>query len=162
QNIRFRIPGSGFVDITADDVIYNAAFGIKDRPYACFKDVTTMLQSLTGATGANGDYTVANVKGTRGQTDGGSAGWVLVVIYEEPTLSSRHITVFDGFKWISAGETPVSFDVDGFTTIPVGPVRAKLAVAALEGDRALGGDSFRIAPHDNITNFSLLGSNPGD
>src|SRR5690606_10169740 len=129
--------GSGFVNITADDVIYNAAFGIKDRPYACFKDVTSMLQGLTGPTGANGDYTVANVKGTRGRSDGGSAGWVLVVIYENPTLPSRHITVFDGFKWISLNQAPVTFDAAGFTTIPVGPVRARLAVAALEGDRGL-------------------------
>lgn len=157
QNIRFRIPGSGYVNITADDVIYNAENGIKDRPYACFKDVTAMLQGLTGA---NGDYTVANMKATRGISDGGSAGWVLVVIYEDPTLSPKHITVFDGFKLISVGQDPVTIDVAGFTTIPVGPVTARLAVSVIEGDRGLGGDSFSIAPHNDITNFTLLGSAP--
>ena len=160
QNIRFKVPGSGYTEITADDVIYNADSGITDRPYACFKDVTTLLQGLTGETGANGDYTVANVKGTRGISDGGSAGWVLVVIYEDPTLSPKHITVFDGFKWISVGQDPVTFDIAGFTTIPTGPVRARMAVSALEGDRALTGDTFSIAPYADINNFTLLGSTP--
>src|SRR5690606_32918861 len=71
------------------------------------------------------------------------------------------ITVFDGFKWISLNQPPVTFDAVGFTTFPVGPVRARLAVAALEGDRGLGGDTFAIAPHANNTNFTTLGSAVG-
>lgn len=152
RTVRLRIPGGGYVDVTADtnadpvgeedDVIYDAAFRIKDRPYACFKNVTNLLQSIPEATGAGGNYTVGNVRATRGVSDGGAGGWTLLVIYEDPTLPTRHITVFDGFKWISAGEADVPISVSGFTAVPVGAVRSKIVVGALEGDVGLGGDQF--------------------
>src|SRR5690606_28682797 len=50
RTVRFRVPGGGYVNLTADaaadpageedDVIYVSPSGAQDRPYTCFKEVT--------------------------------------------------------------------------------------------------------------------------
>ena len=67
----------------------------------------------------------------------------MVVIYENENLSSKNISIFDGFSSID-GTNSATISYTGFQTIPVGPVRAKILVGALEGDRSIPGDSFQI------------------
>ena len=64
--------------------------------------------------------------------------------------------VFDGFSAVQ-GTTTLDIPVSGFTTIPVGPVRAKIAFASLEGDRELTNDRFRV----NGTNMTI-GTRPAN
>ncbi|MBZ4044771.1 beta strand repeat-containing protein, partial [Flavobacterium hibisci] len=154
KNIKFKLPVGGYQNITADEVIFdgynytNVQNSFKDSPYVCFKNVTTLLQGLANA---DGTYTVANVRASRGKRNGGGAGgWTLVVVYESPTLSSKFISVFDGYAGVNpdsgAGYLPsIDFPVNGFQTLPLGfPVNAKIGVGALEGDNQLTGDSFQI------------------
>ncbi|WP_163398687.1 hypothetical protein, partial [Flavobacterium fluviatile] len=154
KNIKFKLPVGGYQNITADEVIFdgynytNVQNSFKDSPYVCFKNVTTLLQGLANA---DGTYTVANVRASRGKRNGGGAGgWTLVVVYESPTLSSKFISVFDGYAGVNpdsgTGYLPsIDFPVNGFQTLPLGfPVNAKIGVGALEGDNQLTGDSFQI------------------
>ncbi len=144
SQIKFQVPGGAYQDITADQVIYdNVSF--KDSPYVCFKDVTADLQALADP---NGDYYVANVRATRGRSVGGAGGWTLVVVYENPTLSGKFISVFDGYAGVS-GSSTANMAISGFNSIPVGPVRARIGASAVEGDRGISGDQLRIETPSN-------------
>ncbi|MBR9855219.1 MAG: DUF11 domain-containing protein, partial [Algicola sp.] len=151
DQIKFRVPGSAYVDITADEILFDgngdSDFG-SYAPYACYKDVTSML---TGIANPDGEYFVANVRASSGDNvqGGVSGGWSLVVVYENPTYPGKYITTFDGYAGIKSGET-VDIPFSGFTTLPSPfPVNAKLGVAALEGDNRITGDRLSIRADSN-------------
>lgn len=167
DKIKIKLPGvaSSYQDITADQIIFsskiipavpatgNNTATFNESPYVCFKDVTTLLNGVKDASGAldaNGTYTVANVRATRGFKNGGGAGgWTLVVIYETPTMPSKFISIFDGYAAVNgsatSGTSNIDIPVSGFQTLPLGfAVNAKLGVAALEGDVGLKDDSFQF------------------
>ncbi|MBP0902252.1 hypothetical protein ACFSKN_15265 [Mariniflexile gromovii] len=158
NQVKFKLPTGGFVDLVADnnpdpageedDIIFdgydysNINNSFKDSPIICYKNVTNLLQGLTEA---EGTYTVANLRATRGKRTGGCAGgWTLVVIYESPTLPSKFISIFDGYAGVQ-GSTSVDIPVSGFQTLPApSPVVARIGVSALEGDYGISGDTFRF------------------
>nr|WP_297784280.1 T9SS type B sorting domain-containing protein [uncultured Allomuricauda sp.] len=151
DEIKFRVPGGSYVDLTADEILFDgdgdADFG-SYAPYACYKDVTSIL---TGLANPDGEYFVANVRASSGDNvqGGVSGGWSLVVVYENPTLPGKYITTFDGYAGIKSGET-VDIPFSGFTTLPAPfPVNAKLGVAALEGDNRISGDQLAIRADSN-------------
>jgi len=179
-NIKFQIPGGTYVDLTADtaadpvgqedDIIFdgydytNINNSFKDSPYICYKNVTDLVRSNTNP---NGSYTVANVRATKGRRNGSSsAGWVMVVIYENPNESGKFISTFDGYAGLSGSVGNVDVDVNGFRTLPAPfPVRARIGVGALEGDRGIRNDRFFIRADMNagnpFTNLST-GLNPAN
>ncbi|WP_308990629.1 T9SS type B sorting domain-containing protein [Mariniflexile litorale] len=158
NQVKFKLPTGGFIDLVADnnpdlageedDIIFdgynytNINNSFKDSPIICYKNVTNLLQGLTEA---EGTYTVANIRATRGKRNGGCAGgWTLVIIYESPTLPSKFISVFDGYAGVGGG-TSIDIPVSGFQTLPApSPVVARIGVSALEGDYGITGDSFRF------------------
>ena len=172
NQIKFKLPTGGFIDLEADnnadpvgdedDIIFdgydavNINNSFKDSPIICYKNVTSLLQGLTEA---DGTYTVANQRATRGSRTGGcAAGWTLVVIYESPLLPSKFISVFDGYAGVQ-GTTILNIPVSGYQTLPAPfPVNAKIGVSALEGDLGIRGDSFRFrattSPGVNYTALS--------
>lgn len=168
REIKFKVPGGSYIDIVADnnpdpvgeeDAVIHDDVNFKDSPYTCFANVTNQLQALANPAG---EYTVANVRATRGRSVGGAGGWTLVVIYENPTLTGKYISVFDGYAGVS-GTSSADINVSGFNTIPSGPVRARLGASVVEGDRSITGDAFRIQTPMNpgFTNLSN-GSNPAN
>ncbi|WP_149273694.1 T9SS type B sorting domain-containing protein [Pareuzebyella sediminis] len=177
-NIKFRVPGGSYVDLTADtaadpvgqedDIIYdgydytNINNSFKDSPYICYKNVTDLVRSNTNP---NGEYTVANVRATKGRRQGSSsAGWVMVIIYENPNESGKFISTFDGYAGMSSAAGNVDVAVNGFRTLPNPfPVRARIGVAALEGDRGITNDRFflRANSSGSFTNLST-GLNPAN
>ncbi|NGY38415.1 T9SS type A sorting domain-containing protein [Flavobacterium sp. XN-5] len=100
-----------------------------------------------------GAYTVADIALTEGTNNnpGLSGGWVMIVIYENPIMKSRAVTLFDGYAYVN-GQNTVSgtrvgeygnISVSGFTTVGAGPVNMKLGVMAAEGDvRATSGSDY--------------------
>ncbi|MEM9646871.1 MAG: SprB repeat-containing protein [Bacteroidota bacterium] len=161
SEVKLRVPGSAtYIDLQADtaadpvgeedDIIVNGYNILPNDPYVCYKNVTNILSSLADPTG---DYFVANVRGTRGATSYGCAGWTLVVIYENPTLPGKYISVFDGYEGITtqSGNSTADITVSGFNTIPVGPVNARIGVSTLEGETSLSGDTFGIVSNSSST-----------
>ncbi|MFP2995079.1 T9SS type B sorting domain-containing protein [Spongiivirga sp. MCCC 1A20706] len=155
NQVKIRLPGDAtYRDLTADEIIFDTVnfsgnVGGSTRsfisdPYACFKDITAEMQSINGA--ATGTYTVANINATLGDAPRGgtSAGWTLVIVYQDVTQTNKNITVFDGFAGINDGfaTNPLDFPITGFQTIPAGPVNARISVTTLEGDLNLGGDQM--------------------
>ena len=67
DDIKFQVPGGAYQDITADEILFDgdgdADFGYYS-PYACYKDVTSIVTALANP---DGDYFVANVTGQFGR-----------------------------------------------------------------------------------------------
>ncbi len=154
NKVKLKVPGGSYVTVTADEILYDGLTNnaLKNNaPYAAYADITSLLTALENPTG---DYTVANIPVAQGKgydlntgksyMYGGSAGgWTLVVVYENPTLSGKLITTFDGFARVANGAT-TNINYDGFTTIPLGQVNAEIGAATLEGDFKITGDQMRI------------------
>ncbi|WP_298535635.1 T9SS type B sorting domain-containing protein [uncultured Algibacter sp.] len=140
SDIKFKVPGGSYVDITGTEIYYqNAANDRFSNTYAYYHDVTDMLTALANPEGTYGVANISSMVGPKPNSEGLSAGWSLFVVYEDPLLPSKYITSFDGFTKITStiNET---FPVNGFKTIPTGPVRAKYAFSTIEGDRRWEGD----------------------
>lgn len=141
NEVKFKIPGGAYQDLTADiqlDVIY-------------YKDVTAIV---TANTNPNGDYFVANISANTGND--ASAGWTLVIVYEDPSLPRKYISTFDGFSAVrNFPNNAVDFSYSGFTTPPSGPVEGRIGVVALEGDLGWIGDQMLLKADAN-TNFTAL------
>ncbi len=165
DQVKFRVPGGSYVDLTADEILFDgyndSDFGYYS-PYACYKDVTSIV---TGLTNPDGDYFVGNVRASSGSSiqGGVSGGWTMVVVYENPTYPGKFITTFDGYAGIKSGET-VDIPFSGFTTLPPPfPVRAKLGVATLEGDNRIDGDQLAFKADSNGSFTTLSNSaNPSN
>ncbi len=159
NQVKFKIPGGTYVDITADEILYNGFTSTDNAmrtnsPYACYADVTNIVTSIADP---NGEYTVANIRAVTGVlTPGGgsSGGWTLVMLYENPTFPGKLITTFDGFARIFQTNV-VQIDYNGFESIPSGPVNASIGTATLEGDFRIYGDGMRIKAASNST-FSTV------
>ena len=175
NQVKFKLPTGGFIDLVADnnpdpvgeedDIIFdgydpvNINNSFKDSPIICYKNVTSLLQGLADA---DGTYTLANLRATRGWRTGGcAAGWTLVVIYESPTMPSKFISTFDGYAGVQ-GSTSLEIPVAGFQTLPApSPVIAKIGVSALEGDWGIKGDSYSFkASTSGSYTFISDGLNP--
>jgi large repetitive protein len=168
NTIKFKVPGGTYQTLTADanpdPVGDEDEIVIRDLtqdyllPYVCYKNVTSLFTAMeTAGVDTNGTYTVANQRVSRGQNNTGMAGgWTLVIIYESPSFPSKYITVFDGYQLIQAGNGPLDYVINGFQTLPAPfPVRAKVGVAALEGEIGLTGDTYSIKSNPSGT-FSTL------
>ena len=159
DEVQLKVPGGTYVDIKADEILYDGFTSSDDTmrqnsPYACYADVTALLTPLANPTG---DYTVANIQATTGAlTPGGGStgGWTLVIVYENPTLTGKLITTFDGFARVRDTDS-IDIDYDGFTTIPSGPVVADIGAATLEGDFRISGDRLRMRAASD-TGFTTL------
>ncbi len=163
----FQTPGSGGYTTVTGQILGSLQFSTSypSASYVTFADVTSLV-----AAGGNGTYTVANVQALTGVTSGGlSAGWSLIVVYEDDTQPLRNLTVFAGFVTIASGNGPQSATAAGFVTPPTGGTTAQIGVVALEGDRGITGDqmllnntalSDALNPASNFFNSSItnLGS----
>ncbi|MGC1471774.1 MAG: hypothetical protein WA775_04200, partial [Psychroserpens sp.] len=171
NQVKFKLPTGNFIDLVADndadpvgeedDIIFDGYkyYGpdvedsFKDSPIICYKNVTNLVQGLSEA---DGNYTLANLRATRGERKGGcSAGWTLVIIYESPVLPSKYITLFDGYAGVQ-NNTELEIPVSGYQTLPAPyPVNANISVGALEGDIGITGDSFQFKAGTS-TNFTVI------
>ncbi|HET8810181.1 MAG TPA: hypothetical protein VFM65_07950, partial [Flavobacteriaceae bacterium] len=150
-DIKFKVPGGAYVNITPTTTPYNTQTIYDNNGsgnpegsfYACYADVTSLVAPLANPAGT---YTVANIRAYTGNTSslGTAGGWILVVVYEDPGQARKYISSYDGFAKIESGDPPVNFGYNGFSTIPIGPVNARLGVGALEGDQSITGDQLQI------------------
>ncbi|MFB9106945.1 hypothetical protein ACFFVK_00010, partial [Flavobacterium gyeonganense] len=150
NKVKIKVPNTSnnsYQDITGTIIhdITTSAGGINPdntQAYACFAEITSLLSP----TNPNGTYTVANVVASQGFNGGtgNSAGWSLFIVYEDSSLPSKAISTFNGFTARAQGGGPNNTVISGFTTIPTGPVKARFAFAALEGDYGYTGDYLQI------------------
>ncbi|WP_164914104.1 T9SS type B sorting domain-containing protein [Aquimarina sediminis] len=138
----------------------NAA--VMDIPYVCYADVTSYMQSLgnnfTGET-----FTVADMRASTGfsgdNANGISGGWVLVVVFEDSREPTRFMSTNSGYVNVVPGGAPQNFTYSGFQTLLAPqPVRARYAIATMEGDRPFTRDVFQVQRPD--MNWQNIFTNP--
>ena len=137
DKVYFKVPPTAgnpspvYAQLTAD-IKYEATNPFTG--YYCYKDVTALVRAA-----GTGAYWVANEVL---QTGVGNlcGGWSLIVIYSDPALTLRNLTVFRGLAAVSTGNN-ADIPITGFFTPPSpAPVNLKFGVFALEGDRGGAGD----------------------
>ena len=153
RNIKVKVPGGSYVDVTATSVIYDgyrntptnpSNVAQDDVPYVCYADITNLIDQNN----TNGTFTIANMNATIGQTSGVSGavgGWTLVVVYEDPQTTPKFISTNDGFVQIVSSNPDIDFTYTGVPSLPAPlPINAKFGISSLEGDQGLDGDSVSI------------------
>ena len=131
-------PAGGTSAVTASRVVRGTAIGT-DR-FQAFADVTSIV-----AEGGAGVWTAQDpVLGTGSIATPGSsinpgahAGWALVVVYADPTASSRRVTVVDGFETVANDTLSL-----GLAAGTPGPLQVGMVV--WEGDANNPGDSVSL------------------
>ncbi len=155
NDIKLMLPSeNSYETLTADEVLYRGRdTHFSNDPYVCFKDITSLVLNLDSPFGK---YQVANIEAKTGflfqhseGNTGTSGGWQIVYIYESPELTSKNVSVFDGYAHITRDFNNYDIGFSGFRTVPSGPVNVNTLIGALEGDRSLIGDRFQI---QNIAN----------
>jgi large repetitive protein len=76
--------------------------------YVGYVDVTSLVQSQR-----NGAYTVADIAVSTGNVGsiGYYGGWGMIVVYDNPKMNLRDISVFDGYAFID-GSDKTSFTLE--------------------------------------------------
>ena len=167
---KISIKGPGAVAYTAITAKLNGANSEIRFPGSANSGIFVGYQEITAyvKTHGPGAYTVADIALTEGSNSnpGLSGGWVMVVIYENPLMKSRAVTLFDGYAFVdgqlSGGGEYGTIPISGFTTVGSGPVNMKLGVMASEGDVNLTGDYLAVQKLNanpavyNTTNYLTL------
>ncbi len=149
--VSLKGPGaSGYTTITTSSSI-NFPGASNSGIFIGYQEVTDYVK-----THGPGAYTVADIaliEGTNANP-GYSGGWGMVVIYANPLMKSRAVTLFDGYAYVNgqlAAASPYTaqgeygtIPISGFTTVGSGQVNMKLGVMAAEGDIALTGDYLAV------------------
>lgn len=110
--------------------------------YVRSADVTALVQSATSQT-----YSVeavpALIEALDNRTaDTNHAGWTLAVVYENPSLPLRNLTLWSGGTVVSPNTGSTTITVSNFLTPETLPVTGKIFVSAQEGDAVLAGDTM--------------------
>ncbi|SHI95130.1 PA domain-containing protein [Aquimarina spongiae] len=169
RNIKVKVPGGSYIDVTATSVIYDgyrntptnpSNVAQDDVPYVCYADITNLIDQNN----TNGTFTIANMNATIGQTSGVSGavgGWTLVIVYEDPQATPKFISTNDGFVQIVSSNPDVDFTYTGVPTLPAPlSINAKFGISSLEGDQGLGGDRVSILNTSDI--YESLGDQSGN
>ena len=110
--------------------------------YVRTANVTALVQSaLAGTYSVQGVPALIEAIDSR-TADTNHAGWTLAVVYENPALPLRNMTVWSGGTVVSPNTGSTTITVSDFLTPDVLPVTGKIFVSAQEGDAVLDGDSM--------------------
>lgn len=127
--------------------------------YVRTADVTALVTPALGGT-----YSVQGVPALiealdNRTADTNHAGWTLAVVYENPTLPLRNMTVWSGGAVVSPNTGSTTITVSDFLTPDTLPVEGKIFVSAQEGDAVLTGDRMlfgqsiaTLAPLSGVNN----------
>lgn len=112
-------------------------------------NVTSIIQG-----GGAGMYTVGGVVGNidLGNSTANNCGWTLCVVYENPDLPFRNLSLNVGIVEIASGIPEVSTTLSGFATPTSGSISGRMALCAQDGDANKTGDQVLFGPTtDNLT-----------
>lgn len=147
---------TGYTQVSASDANFTTSIYYPTSTdasiYSGYAEITDYVNQY-----GLGSYTVADMalrEGNGGGT-GFCGGWGMVVVYENPKMNWRDITLFDGFAYLASTGGSVDLPVSGFNTAQSGAINMKLGVLAGEGDRPITGDYFWIRDYTN-TNWIAL------
>jgi len=137
---------------TAREVILSTASGFPTTyAYVRSSDVTDIIRS-----GGTGTYVTGGVVGTLSIPDptSNNAGWTLGVVYRNPALPLRNLSIRVGAEVILSTSGPVTTPIEGFATPFAGPLSGRALLCAQEGDANKTGDQALFGP--TVSNLRAL------
>src|SRR5690554_5891758 len=142
NQVLFKTPRSEYVPI--EGIVLKDEYGKEGfedvAPYVCRADVTDILQELPELTGV---YTVGNIRAAEGKIPGGgSAGWLLYIVYENAEESLKYFTTYDGLIEVDREKVDIKFS--RFRSRQEGKINPTLGIGALEGDRKIRSDQLLL------------------
>ncbi|MEW9701735.1 hypothetical protein [Paenibacillus sp. SI8] len=150
--VTFTTPAGTF-SISPDSATSNQVdLGNDALAYVRSANVTTLIQQ-----GGAGTYTTGGVAGTiviNGDSTANHAGWTLGVIYQNPSLPFRNMSLRAGAVLVQATSDPVNTTLTGFATPVSGALGGRALFSAQEGDANRTGDQALFGP--NSSSLSAL------
>ncbi|MGG4047659.1 DUF7507 domain-containing protein [Paenibacillus favisporus] len=151
------ITPAGTNSVAPDPATANSIdFGNGMTAYVRSANVTSLVQQ-----GGAGTYTTGGVVGTiviANDPTGNHAGWTLGVIYQNPSLPFRNMSIRAGAVLVQANSDPVTTTLTGFATPVSGALGGRALFSAQEGDANRTGDQALFGPTSN-TASALSGPN---
>lgn len=148
---------AGTFSVTPDPATANSVdFGNNMTAYVRSANVTTLIQQ-----GGAGTYTTGNVVGTiviPNDPTGNHAGWTLGVIYQNPSLPFRNLSIRAGAVLVQASAGSVTTTLTGFATPLSGVLGGRALFSAQEGDANRTGDQALFGT-TSATAVALSGPN---
>ncbi|WP_341347039.1 hypothetical protein [Paenibacillus sp. FSL H3-0469] len=155
--VSFTTPLGNTVSVTPDSATANSVdLGGGALAYVRSANVTSTIQ----ASGA-GTYVTGGVVGTiviPGDSTANHAGWTLAVIYQNPSLPFRNMSLRAGAVLVQASSAPVVTTITGFATPVTGALGGRIQFSAQEGDANRSGDQALFGP-TSATQVALSGPN---
>lgn len=154
--VTFTTP-AGTSSVTPDPATYNQFdLGNGASGYVRSANVTTLVQN-----GGAGTYTTGGVVGTivvANDPTANHAGWTLGVIYQNPNLPFRNMSLRAGGVLVQSTSAPVVTTITGFATPISGALGGRALFSAQEGDANRTGDQALFGP-TSATSVALSGPN---
>jgi len=151
------ITPAGTSSVTPDPLTYNQFdLGGGAAGYVRSANVTTLVQS-----GGAGTYITGAVVGTiviPSDSTANHAGWTLGVIYQNPNLPFRNMSLRAGGVLVQSTSPPVVTTLTGFATPLSGALGGRTLFSAQEGDANRTGDQALFGP-TSATSVALSGPN---
>ncbi len=139
NSVLFTLPNGTTSEISPDSATSNQFdFGNGALGYVRTSNVTTLVQQ-----GGAGTYTTGRVVGTLTITNDSTAnhaGWTLGVIYQNPNLPFRNMSLRAGAVLVQANSSAVTTTLTGFSTPVSGALGGRALFSAQEGDANRTGD----------------------
>ncbi|WNS46474.1 isopeptide-forming domain-containing fimbrial protein [Paenibacillus sp. MMS20-IR301] len=155
--VSFTTPLGNTVSVSPDAATANTVdLGGGAAAYVRSANVTSIIQ----ASGA-GTYVTAGVVGTiviAGDSTANHAGWTLGVIYSNPSLPFRNMSLRAGAVLVQSTSAPVVTTITGFATPVTGALGGRILFSAQEGDANRSGDQALFGP-TSATQVALSGPN---
>ncbi|WP_150267348.1 DUF7507 domain-containing protein [Paenibacillus tepidiphilus] len=155
--VSFTTPLGNTVSVTPDAATANTVdLGNGAFAFVRSANVTSIIQ----ASGA-GTYITGGVVGTivvSGDPTANHAGWTLGVIYQNPSLPFRNMSLRAGAVLVQSTSAPVVTTITGFATPVTGALGGRALFSAQEGDANRSGDQALFGP-TSATQVALSGPN---
>lgn len=160
NKIKLKKGNGAYQTFTANTSDIHYPNGSYSDIYAAYVDVTEYVRN-----NGLGNYFVADLATSTGNGGGTGyfGGWGMVVVYANPNMKWRDVTIFDGYAHVAVGnQSSASHDINisGFQAAQKGDVNISVGVIAGEGDVDINGDYLSIERR-NTTNFENLGNSGG-
>lgn len=143
--VSFTTPAGTF-SVSPDAATSNSVdLGNGILAYVRSNNVTSLVQQ-----GGAGTYTTGGVVGTiviPGDSTANHAGWTLGVIYQNPGLPFRNMSIRAGAVLVQASSGPVNTTLTGFATPISGALGGRALFSAQEGDANRTGDQALFGPN---------------
>lgn len=154
--VSFTTP-AGTSSITPDSATANQVdLGNGAFAFVRSANVTSLVQQ-----GMSGTYTTSGVVGTivvANDPTANHAGWTLGVIYQNPSLPFRNMSIRAGAVLVQSTSGPVNTTITGFATPVTGALGGRALFSAQEGDANRTGDQALFGPTSS-TFAALSGPN---